>query len=231
MTARVGVLVPSTNTIVERDFHRYVSKTASVHTARMLIDATTADAERRMIEDHLELAARDLATVHPDVVAFACTSAGASLGPDAEEKLVRDVEAVTGAPVVSTNAAVHRALRRVGASRVAVITPYLDELTDAVSGGIEGAGFTVAVSAGMSVVDPFALAEISPGEIMEFVSERVASASFDTLFVSCTNLRAIELREPLSDTWGVPVVTSNQATIDGVLDVLKAGAAAPGMPA
>lgn len=231
MTARVGVLVPSTNTIVERDFHRHLSEMASVHTARMFIDATTAESERRMIENHLPLAARDLATVHPDVVAFACTSAGASIGGDAETELVQEIEALTGAPVVSTNAAVHRALRHVGASRVAVLTPYVDELTDAVSRGIRGAGFTVAVSAGMSVVDPFALAEISPGEIMEFVSERVANVSFDTLFLSCTNLRALELRDSLSDTWRVPVVTSNQATIDGVFEMLAAKAATPGTSA
>lgn len=217
---RIGVLVPSTNTVVETDFHAAAPPEASVHTARMQIDDTTVAGERRMVEEYLPIAAGDLATARPHVVAFACTSAGASMGPDAEARLIGELEDVTGAPVVSTNRAVHEELCRVGARRVATVTPYVDELVESIREGIERAGFDVPVAAGMGIRDPFAICEVSEDEIVAFTDEQMRASGCDTLFMSCTNLPAMRLRDHLAERYGVPVVTSNQATIAGVLGVL-----------
>jgi Transposase domain (DUF772) len=40
------------------------------------------------------------------------------------------------------------------------------------------------------------------------------------LFASCTNFRAVEARPLLMQRFGVPVVTSNQATIDAVFEAV-----------
>ncbi len=217
---RVGVIVPSTNTLVEIDFHGAVPDGVSVHSARMRLDDTTVEGERRMIEEFLPGAAQDLATARPDVVALACTSAGASMGPDAEARVVAELEQVTGAPVVSTNSAVHAELRRVGARRVAAITPYVDELVEPIRAGIVRAGFDVPVAAGMGIRDPFAICEVTEDELLEFTDEQLRDGGCDTLFISCTNLPAMRLRGLLGERYGLPVVTSNQATIDGALAVL-----------
>ena len=77
---RIGVIVPSSNTTVEADFMRALTAGVTVHAARMFLAETTAEAERRMIYDHVPIAVTDLATLRPHVVAFACTSGGASTG-------------------------------------------------------------------------------------------------------------------------------------------------------
>ena len=218
--SRLGLIVPSTNTVSEMDFQEFSPPDVSVHTARMYIEATTAESERRMVTEYLPQAAKDLGTMRPDVVVFSCTSAGAVMGEDGEAKLIEDVGRLTGAPVVSTNAAVHAGLRKIGASRVAVLTPYIQELTDRICSGIERSGLTVALAAGMGVVDPFELAEITPAEIGQFAEEQLAAQDFDTLFVSCTNVPAFRARDDLLQQVGTPVVTSNQAALDEALRVL-----------
>src|SRR5690625_214479 len=96
---RIGVIVPSTNTMVETDFWNNVAPGVSVHASRMYLEETTADDERRMVTEFLPGAVRDLATCRPDVVVFACTSAGAVLGVEAEEELIADLARQTDAPV------------------------------------------------------------------------------------------------------------------------------------
>src|SRR5215470_19413556 len=118
---RVGLIVPSSNTTVEPDFTRALPAGVTLHTARMFLAETTAEAERRMIYDHAPKAVTDLATVHPDVVAFACTSGGAVLGAEGEATLINNIARETGASVVSTNDAVGGAIERVGAKRIAVL--------------------------------------------------------------------------------------------------------------
>jgi maleate isomerase len=223
---RLGLIVPSTNTVAETDFQRFAPPDVSVHTARMFIEETTADSERRMVTEFLPRAAQDLGSMKPHVVVFSCTSAAAVLGADGEQRLIDDMGGWTGAPVVSTNAAVHKALERVGAERVAVLTPYIPDLTRRICEGIERAGVTVVSSAGMGVVDPFAIADITPEDILSFALEQLPDSGFDCIFASCTNLRAYAARAALSESAGVPVVTSNQAALQAALDVLSQGAMA-----
>lgn len=214
---RIGLIVPSSNTTVEPDFARRLPPRTTVHTARMYLDATTPAAEQEMLDHHAPRAAVDLGTARCHVVAFACTSAGALIGLDGEAQLVERLSEKAGCPVVSTNEAVSRRLHQLGAARVAVVTPYIDELNAKIKGTLEERGIDVAEIHGMGMTENFAIAEVSTDQIVEFAVRSVRDQRIDALFVSCTNLRAVAAQEDLSTAFGVPVVTSNSATIDAVL--------------
>lgn len=99
---KIGLPVPSSNTVVEVDFARCVGDRASVHTARMHLLEATVGAERAMVERSLPQAIEDLASLRPDVVVFACTSGADILGLG-ERDLIAAISAGTGSPVVITN--------------------------------------------------------------------------------------------------------------------------------
>ena len=221
---RIGVIVPSSNTTVEPDFMRALPPGVTLYTARMFLAETTAEAERRMIYDYAPRAVTDLATVHPHVVAFACTSGGAVLGADGEAALIGNIARETGAFVVSTNDAVGRTIERLGGKRVAVLTPYVDELNRAIAAGLERRGLSIVHMAGLAMTDNFLIGNVTPREIVAFAERELAGRQFDLLFVSCTNFRAVEARAALMQRFGVPVVTSNQATIDVAFDAIGVSA-------
>jgi maleate isomerase len=215
---RVGLLVPSSNTVVEPDFARNVGDGVTVHTSRMQLREASAADERVMITVHAPRAAEDLGTLHPDVVAFCCTSAGAVLGTQGEDDLIARLSQETGADVVSTNAAVHAQLRRAGHRRVFVVTPYVEELNVEIAATLRSRGFDVAAVCGMGIEDNFEIAMVDPDTIEEYVLSEVGSRrDFDAIFVSCTNYRAWEVRDRIAAATGMPVITSNQATFDEVV--------------
>jgi maleate isomerase len=217
---RVGLIVPSSNTVVEVDFARNLPLDATLHTARMFLTETTAAAERAMMTEYLPRAVEDLASLYPQVVAFACTSAGAVLGAKGEARLMEEIAEKTGARVVSTNDAVKNAIARHNPRRVAVITPYIDELNARIREGLEGRGLTVARTAGLGLTENHAIAMVPPAEIVAFAEQSLAGVDFDLLFISCTNFRALAARPQLLERFGVPVVTSNLATIEATLAAL-----------
>ena len=221
---RIGVIVPSSNTTVEADFMRILPADVTMHAARMFLAETTAEAERRMIYDHVPIAVTDLASLRPHVVAFACTSGGAVLGVEGETALIASIARETGAPVVSTNDAVGKAIEKLGRKRIAVLTPYVDELNEAIRVGLERRGLTVVHMAGLGITDNFGICNITPAEIVAFAERELAGRQFDLLFISCTNFRAVETRPLLTQRFGVPVVTSNQATIDAAFDAIGVSA-------
>ena len=221
---RIGVIVPSSNTTVEADFIRALPAGVTVHAARAFLAETTAEAERRMIHDYVPIAVTDLATLKPHVVAFACTSGGAVLGVDGEIALIANIARETGASVVSTNDAVGNAIETLGRERIALLTPYVDELNQAIRAGLERRGLSVVHMAGLGITDNVVIGNVTPDKIIAFAERELAGRQFDLLFVSCTNFRAVEARPLLMQRFAVPVVTSNQATIDAAFDAIGVSA-------
>ena len=223
---RVGLIVPSTNTVMEPDLYRHLPKYATVHTARMLLEGSvTIAAEEQMLDVHLPECARQIATLRPDVVVFGCTSAGALRGPAYEQELADQLTQTTGAATVTIMGAVAAELRRIQPQSVAVLTPYSQEINDTIKASLETSGFPVSHIAGMDIQGAFNIAAVTPEQILAYVREQLAGVAADCLFVSCANLRSVEVLDELRKTARRPVVTSNQAVLESVKQALGATAA------
>lgn len=101
---RAGLIVPSSNTVVEGDFHRALGPSAVVSTTRIFLEQVTRTAEVRMLREGLPRAVCLIRTARPEVIVFGCTSAG-SLGGLAQDAWIassikreagQNVRALTG---------------------------------------------------------------------------------------------------------------------------------------
>ncbi len=214
---RVGLIVPSSNTVMEVDLYRRLPDRFQVHTARMFLEETTPESEAVMLDEHVMPAVRDLATARPHVVVFGCTSGGALRGTAYDEQLCREISAVTGVETMSTIASVRRAIARRRGRRIGVITPYVDALNEKIRASIEADGVEVAGIHGLGIDENFAIAEVPPDRIVRFAADSFRGAGVDLVFVSCTNLHAVDAFGAIEAALGVPVVTSNQAVLEALM--------------
>ncbi len=215
---RVGLMIPSSNTMMEVDFVRDLPPGTALHTARMFMEDTTAAGENRMLDEFALPAARDLGTARPHVVVFGCTSAGALRGNDYDAQLCDQISQLTGAPTVSTIASVRAAIAASQATSVGVITPYVGELNEKIRASLEADGTRVAAIAGLGISENFQIAEVTQEEIVGLavraLGDLAASGDIDLAFASCTNFGAMAARSAISGRLGVPVITSNQAVLE-----------------
>jgi maleate isomerase len=214
---RIALLVPSSNTVMENDLHRCLPKDRyTVHTDRMYLVETTREAEIAMIEEHAPRAAVDLATTRPDLLVFGCTSGGALFGLDYDAKICALLGEKAGCPALGVISSAAQALTRRKARRIAVITPYVEDLTKAVADSLTREDREVVTASGMGISVNVELADPTPEQIVEFAKSQLQGHRFDTLFISCTNFRALEAVPALEAMFAVPVVTSNSATVEAV---------------
>ena len=214
---RIGLIVPSSNTVMENDLHRYLPKDRySVHTDRMYLVETTRDAEVEMIETYAPLAAADLGTANPDLLVFGCTSGGSLFGLEYDARVCADLGEKAGCEVMGVVTAAAEALGRRDVHRVAVITPYVEDLTDSVARALAAPGRDIVAAHGMGISVNVALADPTPDEIAAFATEKLDGVSFDALFISCTNFRGMEAAELLRRKFNVRVLTSNSAIIEAI---------------
>ncbi|WP_390891487.1 maleate cis-trans isomerase family protein [Rhizobium laguerreae] len=173
------------------------------------IDSVIGSAEVVQSATRSLVGTKSLPGVDPDIVLLNCTSAS-FVGGLAGERLIRRSILSAGAPrALTTSGAVVGALTVLNASRVAVGTPYDEETNVWLKQFLAEAGFELNSIAATPVEN---LDHTSDDQI-----RAVAAAAYDkkasAMFISCAALRTRHLVSELSAQYGMPVITSLQATM------------------
>ena len=214
---RIALLVPSSSITMENDLHYALSKSRYVvSTDRMYLVETTREGETAMIEKYARPAAKDLGTTNPDLLVFGCTSVGALYGLEHDAAFCDELGELAGCPALGTMNAVSESIISSGARRIALITPYNEELTAAVARALERDGRQVVAAHGMGITVNVELNDPRPDEIVEFAKSKLKDQSFDTLFASCTSWRALEAKQDLEKLFDRRVITSNSAVLESI---------------
>lgn len=208
---KIGLIVPSNNTVVEREVNLLLPNDVVAVASRMWNTRTEANDLERMASK-AESAARELSTAHVDVVAFACTSGSFLHGHQWDVDLARRLEVAACCPVVTTSQAVIRALRTSGVRRVVVGTPYPKDINECERRYLEEQGIGVDEIAGLGIEESVKIGHCTP-EVARDLALGLHSHESDAIFISCTNFRTFDVIDELEHQIGKPIITSNQATL------------------
>ena len=222
---KVALIVPSVNTTIEAELYGIGLDGISFHTARVLLRETTPEGLRDMNRE-VDQAARLLATTDPHVLVYACTSGSFLDGWDALQQRLAHLGALVGCPVVATSAAMIEALGYLAVRRVALATPYLDSVNTLERAFFESRGVTVVACRGLGLSGR-AIREVPPERVVELVRQTDCPEA-EAIYVSCTDLRALEAVDALEAERGKPVLTSNQVTLWALLRACRWSGAIPG---
>ena len=212
--AKIGLIVPPTNTVNEAEWARMAPEGVTIHVTRMRLhpDTQSPEGERQLYAD-LERATRDLAAASLDAIAYGCT-AGSMVMP--LEKLTDYMAGIAGVPCVATAPALVLACRALGVTRVALATPYHDALNEHERHFLAKNGVEVVALKGLGIGagGPHEYVRIArvPKEDALAHARSVDRPEAQALMISCTDFATLEAVRELERTLGKPVVTSNQAT-------------------
>lgn len=224
-TQRVGLIVPSVNAVIEPDYARLALAGISFHASRVMLRETTPEGLRAM-NAGVAQAAELIASVTPDVVAFACTSGSFIDGEAALAHQLETLERIVQCPVVATSRCIVQSLQVLGIRRVALATPYIDSVNEAERAFLQAHGFEVVGIEGLGLSGK-AIREVPPSAVAQLV-RRADRPAAEALFVSCTDFRALEIAGQMEAELGKPVLTSNQVTLWGILRALQLSTRIPG---
>jgi len=216
---RIGVLIPPANVMCEREYPAAVPPGYSVHFTRLVrpVGNLSVSALVKM-KDSAEEAAERLCPIGPAAIAYACTSGSFLSGPDAHGEIAERIRKRTSVPAVTTASAVLAAMHAVGARTVGVVTPYPIDITASTTAFLEAHGMRVAAVDTYNFHVSRDISNITPESIAQRVTAlREAHPEIDAVFVSCTNVATFPVIESLEKNLGVPVVTSNSATLWAVM--------------
>jgi maleate isomerase len=219
MTRHFGVLIPSTNTTVEVEC-RLLPTSYQAHVGRLMTSTPGRTFQPSRDED-IEYQARLLGTAKVELVILAQTSASL-FADDYDEVVTRRMSAGAGAPAVTSAQAVGRAVRALGARRIAVVSPYSEAVNERAAHyfhnkhGLE----TVAVE-GFGATDSYAIGQLGPENARDAFT-RINRPEIEVFVVPGGNFPTMTSIAAWEREFGKPVVTTNQASFWAMLQAFDA---------
>ncbi len=227
--ARIGLIYMHSSVVMENEMWAMAAPGISVHTARIHLPKVNVQGIGAMMESpQLEEAARLIGGAPIDVLCFGGTSASFLHGTKWDRALIANMEEwVPGVPVTTASTATLAGLAEVGAGKVALATPYGDEVHQRAIRFLEENGHAVAKSDNLGISDDHELADVPLDRIYELVRS-VDHPEATAFFVSCTNFRSAAVISALEEDLGRPVLSAVQASFWHSLVLAGVKGAQPG---
>ncbi len=210
LRARLGLIVLQVDETIERDFRRLLPDEVALYTSRIpsgldLTEATIA----RMAEDLSRAAALFPPAVAFDAVGYGCTSGTTLIGAARVADLVR-AGCETGSVCDPLGAGI-AAFRQLGIGRIGLVSPYTPDIAGNVRRAFEAAEIAVPAAITFGERIEANVARIAPRSVAAACREVARRRGVEGIFLSCTNLRTLDLVGSLQREFGRPVLGSNLA--------------------
>ncbi len=209
---KFGVLLPSSNTIVEPDFYSMAVPGVTVHGCRIWIDQRGDGHEPRTYSDQAQPAVERLLTSEPDALIMGISGPTFRGGVEGNRRWKEQIRDYSGGMDIANNAeACQRALKMLEISRIGVLTPYQSSASADVIRFFEESGFEVVSHRDLECPNPLAIAQVGEDQCRKALME-INNDSVQAIVQAGTNLNFLRLAAEAERWLGKPVLASNAVT-------------------
>jgi len=184
------------------EFDQYVNRIR-------FVNPMTQQSLSAMLDDLTAVTADILPSCPLDVVVFCCTSASALIGDQAIHDAILQSKPQT--KVITTSAASVASLLAQGYKKVSLLTPYSESVSQGVANYFNENGVEVVSLTYMDIKDDRDVARLS-AEAITVAAKAAVDPSAEALFISCTAMRVVEIKQELEKELGIAVFSSNHST-------------------
>ena len=223
--ARMGLIALATDHIIEYELPRLIHPIsgAQIYTTRVPMEPKVTPQTLHGMKASLTDAAKTLLPgVQFNVIGYGCTSASVIIGELEISQAIQLAHHKT--PITTPITACIAALKTLKATRIGLLTPYVEAVNQPIREYFKQNNITVVRSATFSEIDDNRAGMITPLSIKNAVLNVFSGLDLDLVFISCTSLRVAELIPELETNLGIPVTSSNHALawhmlrLSGILD-------------
>jgi len=204
----LGLVVLQTDETIEDDFRRLMPESARLMVSRIPSAPEVTPESLGSMEQHLTasvgLFPGGLAF---DAIGYGCTSGTAQIGPDRIADLVRS--GANARAISNPLSALVAACEAQNIRRLAILSPYIESVSSRLRDVLSKHGIETPVFGSFAEANEAKVVRISGHSIQAAAHQLAVGATVDALFLSCTNLRTLDVIGPLEEELKIPVLSSN----------------------
>jgi maleate isomerase len=205
---RLGVMFPSVNYVVEPQLAAMLPPGVSLHLTRLQLKAGV---DKLRMLDRLEEGVELLTDAGVNCIAFHCTAVS-MWTVETSAHIASRIKACTETPFVITSTAIVAALRELDASKIILVSPYIQETNDREIALLDHYGISVLRDRALGISGASKMGEVTPEAWFDNVMA-MRDDGADAYFISCTAVKSADVIDRLESALQRPVITSNQAML------------------
>ena len=217
INSKVGLIALSTDFMIEKDFKKIIENMKIdlfVNRIRSYYPLTKENLIK-MAENVTEVSKDILPDEKLDCVVYGCTSGTIASGYDSIKNKIN--LAKPEAKVVTPSSAAVNALRKMNVKKVSIFTPYSEKLNNDVVDYFKKENFIVTSNSYFDILYDNDIAKVDPDYLFEVIT-KMDLGEAEAVFLSCTNLPALNIVDKLEKKLNKIVLSSNQALIWDTLE-------------
>jgi len=217
MPRHFGMLIPSTNTTCEIEFSRLPAD-LQVHTARLGKGGNTPFSPS--MDTDVAYQSKLLGNARVEVIALMQTSASL-FADDYDDVTVKRMTEASGVPSLTSAQAIGRALHALKTLRIALATPYSEDVIARARRYYEkNYGIAVVAWESLGATDSYAIGKMDAGAAQAAFS-RIDRPDIEALVVPGGNFPTMNSIALWERQFGKPVITTNQAALWALLRAME----------
>lgn len=221
--ARIGIITPGLGITQTREWGNLLPEGISFHTTLMELVETTPEGLPQL-KAHAVVEAKKLTlTGLIDILLFSCTSGSFVGGPGYDQEIIKELERTTGVPSTTTSTCVLGALTDLGAKNIAMVGPYIKDVSEIEIQFFKHHGIETVYCKGMGYEKVEQIIKISEQPYIYYRLAKEAHNSApdaDAIFITCMASPIAKVVNTLEQETEKPVVSSCSAALYGVLKQL-----------
>ncbi len=228
--AKIGLICPGPACTAENDFNHYAPEGVGISSMHISWGQTGGDPTPEKLKGmaaNLETGCRQYedTRLKQDVIIFGCTSGSLIGGPTYDKECIELIERTTGSKGMTTTTAILEGLKKLGASNVALLAPYPAATNEAERDFMEKNGVHITELMDLNPQRQY-IPSIEPIRVYQ-QAKKICKDGAEALFVSCTGLNCLSVISAMEEDFGIPVITSNQASLWACLRLARVGTKIP----
>ncbi|WP_445638230.1 Arylmalonate decarboxylase [Nostoc sp. DSM 114161] len=214
---KFGVLAPSTNTIVEPDFHAMAVPGVTSHMSRIHIRDQDLSSDEKMlrilkeIDNEIFFAVDRIMTAAIDYLIMGMSAETFWGGIEGNRAFIKRLEDYTGLQVATGASACQAAVEAFKLKKIAVITPYQAVADDKLRRFFSDIDVEILRLKGLRCPTAIAIAEVSEDTLRNYLQE-IDGDDIDGIVQMGTNLSMLRLADEAERWLKKPVIAINAAT-------------------
>ncbi len=206
---QLGLVVLQSDETIERDMRRLLPDDVDLLVTRIpSAEDVTPETLAAMEGDLAGAVALFPRAARFEAVGYGCTSGTAQIGSDRIAKLVQ--AGCVSAAVTEPVSALAAACAHLGVRRLALVSPYVASVSDNLQAVLEKSGLEFPAVVNFEEAEEARVVRIDPSSTRDAAISVAAEADCDAVFLSCTNLRTLDVIEEIEAALDLPVLSSNQ---------------------
>ncbi|MBE3086716.1 MAG: aspartate/glutamate racemase family protein [Bacteroidetes bacterium] len=208
---KIGLIVPSNNTLIETEIKPILPEGVILHVTK--IHAYGFDTES-IIErgKNANRAVQELSADNVDVIIYCCLATSLIMGKNWNKEFTDRTSELRRCPIITAFDATVTGLKELNLSKIGLVSPYPRDVHKLLPKAFAKVGIQVVAEVNNPIEDIDEVPKVNPSRVYD-MARKVFSKVAEGICIVATDLPTSSVIQALEADLGIPVVTTNQAII------------------